>query len=272
MQSLLREPRPKHFIPYATLKDSLPFEIIEENGKSYIIPNYFVGYLTSKGVEVKDERSICQLYEKGKFGVGSLSKEVPEFCRRKKLSNFLEDDNEFQENFKEINSTDKFKTLYLMFEEAFFLSYGLGCLIVKENDKELNISDLWKRFCWLALDGRFPCKYISYHYFRSKGWIVKSGLKYGADFVLYKDGPLFYHSTYCVIVREVSSDFNECSISWSELSSLNRVNEHVAKDTILCYVVKEKDVDLLNPSCIPTFNVQEVLLKRWIPSEEREDN
>ncbi|XP_067135995.1 tRNA-splicing endonuclease subunit Sen2 [Centruroides vittatus] len=277
MQPNLREPRSKRFVPYFAQKELLPFETIEKNGKKYIILENYVGYLTAKGVEIKDERSIQQLCEKGNFGIGYLSKDIPEFSdKRRSLSNFNEinDDGECQQHCQEtsLSSKNQCEILYLMFEEAFFLSYGLGCLIVKESNKELSISEMWKKFCWLALDGRFPCKYVAYHYFRSKGWIVKSGLKYGTDFVLYKDGPAFYHSTYCVVVREVSSDFNEQSLTWLELLSLNRVNEHVAKDTLLCYVMKNKDTDLLDPSCIPTFNVQEVLLRRWIPSEEREDN
>ncbi len=38
--------------------------------------------------------------------------------------------------------------------------------------------------------------YAAYHHFRNNGWVVKSGLKYGTNFVLYKDSPSHYHAEY----------------------------------------------------------------------------
>lgn len=72
--------------------------------------------------------------------------------------------------------------LYLTLEESFFLSFALYCLTVTHmcTSKVLNVDELWKIF--ISVDCNFIEKYVTYHYFRSKGWIVKSGLNYGCDF------------------------------------------------------------------------------------------
>lgn len=73
-------------------------------------------------------------------------------------------------------------TLYLTLEEAFFLSFALFCLTVTQmfTRKVLSLNELWK-LCNSA-DSNFVEKYVTYHYFRIKGWIVKSGLNFGCDF------------------------------------------------------------------------------------------
>lgn len=76
------------------------------------------------------------------------------------------------------------ETLHLTFEETFFLLYGLGCLNLIDFDGNLlDIDSAWHIFC--KTDKNFISKYVVYHYFRSKGWVVKPGLKYGGDFCKY---------------------------------------------------------------------------------------
>ncbi|KAJ8894299.1 hypothetical protein PR048_006914 [Dryococelus australis] len=77
------------------------------------------------------------------------------------------------------------ETLHLSLEEAYFLSYGLGCLQVLDPfGNVLSLVDIWKMFREAQRD--FVPKYVAYHYLRAKGWIVRSGLKYGGDFSKYK--------------------------------------------------------------------------------------
>ena len=76
------------------------------------------------------------------------------------------------------------ETLHLTCEETFFLLYGLGCLNLIDFDGNLlDIDSAWHIFC--KTDKNFVSKYVVYHYFRSKGWVVKPGLKYGGDFCKY---------------------------------------------------------------------------------------
>lgn len=73
------------------------------------------------------------------------------------------------------------ETLHLTFEESFFLIYAVGCLqAVNSDGKILSIKEAWDYFCKESKN--FIPRYVVYHYFRSKGWVVKPGLKYGGDF------------------------------------------------------------------------------------------
>lgn len=70
---------------------------------------------------------------------------------------------------------------FLFLEEAFFLCYTLECLeIRKENGSVISVLDCWKQFN--SLKKEFPFFYAGYHYYRSKGWVVKPGNQYGGDF------------------------------------------------------------------------------------------
>eukprot|EP00794_Sanderia_malayensis_P011996 gene11996-13234_t len=189
----------------------------------------------------------------------SVLSEVP--CKRCKL----EDDKDLAAEY-----------LQLSLEEAFFLAFGLGCLTVVDDDKErICISDLWKQF--RILKPRFVESYTVYHYFRSKGWIVRDGIEYGSDFLLYKDGMPFYHSSYAVFSylvdkSEIGNSSNSLPWTFPYLTCINRVAEHVVKEVLLCFVIKPDDFDdeeLNSQKCLLKLTVQEILLRRWIPEKHR---
>lgn len=94
-----------------------------------------------------------------------------------------EGDNYFA-NFKPkccINEIKVQEKLMLTPHEAFFLCYGLGCLqILNCDDRVLSTDQCWELF--LKTDKNFVPKYVVYHYFRSKGYIVKTGIKFGGDY------------------------------------------------------------------------------------------
>ncbi|KAH9496194.1 hypothetical protein Btru_010448 [Bulinus truncatus] len=177
------------------------------------------------------------------------------------------------------------ENLLLTLEEAFFLSFGLGCLCVTDNDqKKLSLTQMWHKF--QELKDQFIPHYVAYHYFRSKGWVPKSGLKFGCDFILYRDGPPFYHGSYSVLVTTVKDRnilphlkndgfyLDQHLRNWTDLSGVNRVVDQVAKTLMLCYVIwpedELKNEDLLSPKCLVKFKVKEVIVSRWVPSQERE--
>ncbi|XP_052234317.1 uncharacterized protein LOC127846933 [Dreissena polymorpha] len=168
--------------------------------------------------------------------------------------------------------------LILSFEEAFFLTYGLGCLSVQNEDQSmLKISDLWRHFC--RKRARFLPMYAAYHFFRSHGWVPKSGILFGVDYVLYKVGPPFYHATYSVVVKAVEEGsytemehFNNRQFTWTSLSGLNRVTEHVAKTLVFCYVIFPtgwNEVVASSPTCLSQIRVKLQVISRWVSSQER---
>ncbi|GFS08751.1 tRNA-splicing endonuclease subunit Sen2-like [Elysia marginata] len=175
--------------------------------------------------------------------------------------------------------------LHLMLEEAFFLSYGLGCLrIIDPESKVLDLKQTWGQF--QVLKEQFVPQYVAYHYFRSKGWVPKSGLKFGCDFILYREGPPFYHGSYSVVVQCVQEGsllpctrregypLDHRHLNWISLAGLNRITEHVAKELMFCYVIWPKGLgreDISSPECVKKFKVKEVLVSRWVSSQEREN-
>ena len=46
----------------------------------------------------------------------------------------------------------------------------------------------------LLPDDPFLVSYAVYHYFRSLGWVVKPGIKFCCDWLLYRKGPVFSHA------------------------------------------------------------------------------
>ncbi|XP_004613233.2 tRNA-splicing endonuclease subunit Sen2 [Sorex araneus] len=166
--------------------------------------------------------------------------------------------------------------LQLSREEAFFLVYALGCLSVYQEEEPLTILQLWGVFT--AAQPSFRTTYMAYHYFRSKGWVPKVGLKYGTDLLLYRKGPPFYHASYSVIVELVDDERFQGPprrpLSWKALAALSRVSVNVSKELMLCYLIKPAsmtDTDLESPECMKHIRVQEVILSRWVSSRERSD-
>ena len=43
-------------------------------------------------------------------------------------------------------------------------------------------------------DNPFLVHYAAYHYYRALGWVVKGGIKFCVDYLLYKRGPVFQHA------------------------------------------------------------------------------
>nr|XP_033776822.1 tRNA-splicing endonuclease subunit Sen2 [Geotrypetes seraphini]XP_033776823.1 tRNA-splicing endonuclease subunit Sen2 [Geotrypetes seraphini] len=166
-----------------------------------------------------------------------------------------------------------FEYLQLSLEEAFFLVYALGCLTVCYNEEPLTILKLWEVFS--IIQPSFQTIYMAYHYFRSKGWVPKVGLKYGTDLLLYRKGPPFYHASYSVIVELVDDHFQGTPrrpFTWKTLAGLNRTTLNVSKELLFCYLIIPSDMseqELLFPDCMKRIKVQELIVSRWVSSRER---
>ncbi|XP_072928227.1 tRNA-splicing endonuclease subunit Sen2 [Hemitrygon akajei] len=165
--------------------------------------------------------------------------------------------------------------LQLSLEEAFFLVYALGCLTVYHNEEPLTIVKLWEIFS--AIQPGFKTNYMGYHYFRSKGWVPKTGLKYGTDLLLYRKGPPFYHASYSVVVEMVDDSCQGSQrrpFTWRSLAGLVRTTTNVSKELLLCYLIKPSNMteeEMTSPECMKKIKVQELIVNRWISSRERTD-
>ncbi|NXJ12222.1 SEN2 endonuclease, partial [Odontophorus gujanensis] len=168
-----------------------------------------------------------------------------------------------------------FEYLQLSLEEAFFLVYALGCLTIYYGEEPLTILKLWEMFS--EVKPSFKTTYMAYHYFRSKGWVPKVGLKYGTDLLLYRKGPPFYHASYSVIAELVDDNFKGSlrrPLSWMSLSGLNRTTVNASKELMLCYLIRPSNMteeEMATPECLKRIKVQELIVTRWVSSRERSE-
>jgi len=160
--------------------------------------------------------------------------------------------------------------------EAFYLSYTLGCLVVEENSKALNLLGMWRRY--LSLENDFPYRYAVYHHLRSNGWVVRSGHVFASDWTVYRLGPPFYHSSFTVRIEVVCGQSgklvntgNVTPLTWADLLGLNRLNENVKKDLLVARVEKHgvQEADLTSPHLLRKLAIKLRSVKRWQPGEMR---
>ncbi|KAF8159788.1 hypothetical protein B0H34DRAFT_748609 [Crassisporium funariophilum] len=194
--------------------------------------------------------------------------------------------------------------LQLTLQEAFFLLWNLDCLTILEPQsmEPMTLQQIWIAFQitelppqlpppsnpseHLQFDNPFLINYVVYHHYRSLGWVVKGGIKFCVDYLLYKRGPVFTHAELALVVLPVYEDpedqkassvelQNSSPFAWSWLSTINRVNSQVQKTLILVYVtIPAKSRLSLNvlksPACFAHYSVREVVLRRFIPARMRD--
>ncbi|KAI0788795.1 hypothetical protein C8Q75DRAFT_719501 [Abortiporus biennis] len=187
--------------------------------------------------------------------------------------------------------------LQLTLQETFFLSWAVNCLTVHDPTKEspMTLQEIWTSFQAVhcitpshdhRFDNPFIINYAIYHYYRSLGWIVKGGLKFCVDYLLYKRGPVFQHAEFAIMVIPVYEDpadqenspfqlENSDPMSWTWLSTINRVNSQVQKTLVLTYITipaqsRISPTVLSSPACLSHYTIREVVLRRFIPARMRD--
>lgn len=212
---------------------------------------------------------------------------------------------------------DDMERMQLSLIETFFLSGMLDSLEIHSDgvDGEVLTLDQFYRFClqsslpqplldlreqglaerhlrtlYARPDNPFLINYVAYHHFRSLGWVVKTGIKFCADLLLYKRGPVFSHAEFAVVVipsyqnpEDVeSSPFtphpNAGEKDWVWFSTVNRVQSQVLKTLILAHV-SVPSIEHCPPSMLDTpaafveslkagqtYSIKEVAIRRWVPA------
>ncbi len=89
------------------------------------------------------------------------------------------------------------------------------------------------------IDKRFQIKYAVFKDLREKGYIVKTALKFGADFRVYDKGarPGTKHARWIVFAEHESK-----RLTWHEFSAKNRVAHSTRKNLLLAIVDDEGDI------------------------------
>lgn len=191
--------------------------------------------------------------------------------------------------------------LQLTLEEAFFLSYALGCLQILDPVTQTPISNsiLFNRFKQISPfpanhigikspDSTFITNYVTYHHFRSLGWVVRSGIKFSVDYLLYNRGPVFSHAEFSVLILPSYSDpywSSTASLleysrrkqhrSWAWMTCINRVISQVKKTLILCYVdippplTDEEEKRISLDTILARYKIREFAIGRFLTNRMR---
>jgi tRNA-intron lyase len=223
--------------------------------------------LEDKTVRLLDDRHHSKgslLYQLG-FSKGTLSRGPATWFQRHFLTKVPESLAESRIWQKVSDPADLYPSLtidpeftILTAEECIYL-VQIGKLAVKRRTNDwfcLSVMELWHTFKSLP---NFAQKYCIYTHFKSKGWQVRPGNIYGADFCLYRECPSLSHSDYAVYLSRKPPDE-----IW--IMSRLRVCTQVKKTMIFSLV--EGDFDD-HPDCIFGFKQTHALVKRWIPEKTR---
>ena len=261
------------------------------------------GFLNGGGVAVLSPSSMIVLSQNGCYGKGTHSRSIPMHVVHSDVVNEPSEKKVHSEE-ERIGMVSRFESaqkldgvlvseeattpwpqsdkeyMQLSGEEALYLSHEVGCLKVMSPDQNMKAYspvELWNLF--RTQNPHFVELYTTYCYYRRKGWVPKSGLKYGVQYVLYKGSPEVYHSSYGVLVRPCESlgpggSDNAPILRWQDVIAASRVSESVGKELVVCYISKvttpttdeEGSLDL--PDCIRSFVVHEVFVTRKIPEKE----
>ena len=194
--------------------------------------------------------------------------------------------------------------LQLSQEEAFFLVYALGVLRIYSDDSDTvlpssSLLPLFRRHSYFPPrslsvpaepDDPFMLSYAAYHHYRSLGWVVRSGVKFSIDYLLYNRGPAFSHAEFAVVLlpsysHEYWSETEEkrqivakkTSKNWWWLHGINRVQAQVMKTLVLCYVdvppplgEEEKSLQDDISKLFARYRVRDINVKRWTPNRSRD--
>jgi len=110
-------------------------------------------------------------------------------------------------------------------------------LEVFEKTKSLTFQEIFNKL--KKIDKKIQIKYPVYKNLREKGYIVKTALKFGADFRVYPKGkkPGKEHAKWIVFCEHESS-----KESWQNFSAKNRVAHSTKKKLLLAILDEEEDV------------------------------
>jgi len=130
----------------------------------------------------------------------------------------------------------KEKRLELALDEALYL-VERGKLIVFDNKKELD----FKQFCNKAekTEKNFWTRYQVYKDIRTRGYITKTALKFGADYRIYPRGikPGQDHAKW-VLFATAEGD----SLTWRQFAAMNRVAHSTRKNLLVGIVDAEGEI------------------------------
>lgn len=86
--------------------------------------------------------------------------------------------------------------------------------------------------------------------------------------VLYKSSPIYYHSSYVVVIN-INGQNSDLLSSWPSWFGCGRAVETASKDLLVC-VVHGPEYEKGMLIDLTQYNVSDIIVRRWVPSQNRE--
>ncbi len=136
--------------------------------------------------------------------------------------------------FGEIGIEDK---IQFSLSETIYLVEKRKLELYNKQGKEIAKKELLRKL--QKIDKRIQIKYPVFRDLRNKGYVVKTALKFGAEFRVYPKGskPGKKHAKWIVF-----TDHESGKISWHDFSAKNRVAHSTKKNLLLAIVDEEGDI------------------------------
>lgn len=158
-------------------------------------------------------------------------------------------------------------SILLTLSEAYFLIYTTKFVTIYDHRsgeaKLLDLNSCWSLFRSVNRDSiillDFVIEYGVYHYFSARGWTIRSGENYGANFLLYRVGPSHDHAQYAVVIMQHDNPH-----SWDTLLAYHRVIQSVSKELLLVYIEIPSTID--EPGCVSRMKLSTRIFTRYSPN------
>lgn len=127
------------------------------------------------------------------------------------------------------------KIIYSSVEALYLLEKGK--MEISSKTRKLSHEELVRKF--KSIDKKIQLKYPVFKDLREKGYVVKTALKFGAEFRVYEKGAKIgdKHSKWVVF-----TDYESKTFTWQEFSAKNRVAHSTKKNLLLAIVDEEGDI------------------------------
>ncbi|PAV66380.1 hypothetical protein WR25_24025 [Diploscapter pachys] len=146
--------------------------------------------------------------------------------------------------------------MFLSPEEVAYLHYDIGLVYVEENGKILDRDALWS--CLMLTSVNFIDKYAVYRKLRDAGWVARSGLPYGCDFLIYHQGPQYYHATAALSI------LSNGKIEGPRMLAFNRELFTQRKSFLTALVQKPEDKPVEKYEDIEKIRIKLIISKSWL--------
>jgi tRNA-intron endonuclease len=163
-----------------------------------------------------------------------MDKIISTLIAEKIFSNTKEAFNLFEsQRFGERTGEKIFYTL----QETLFLVESKKMEVIDSKDKKISERDLMKKF--EKIDKKFKTKYFVFRDLRQKGFIVKTALKFGAEYRVYEKGKEIGENHSKWILFPVAEN---TPMTWQDFSAKNRISHSTNKKLLIAIVDEENAV------------------------------